>query len=83
MPVLQVPAREEGGPGGFSNLPKDEEQDEARTTIEEIIINLNVLGEERKRTVLARSRKRAEILYPLKRKSIVFVFVNLFASCFF
>ena len=39
----------------------------ARTTIEEIILNLNVWGEEdRKRTVMASSRKRADILYPLK-----------------
>ena len=28
MPVLQVPAREEGGPGGFPNLFKEEEQEE-------------------------------------------------------
>ena len=28
MPVLQVPAGEEGGPGGFPNLLKEEEQDE-------------------------------------------------------
>ena len=35
----------------------------ARTTIEEIILNLNVWGEEeRKRIVLASSRKRADIL---------------------
>ena len=47
----------------------------ARTTIEEIILNLNVRGEEeRKRTVLASSRKRAGILYPLKWKYIVLVF---------
>ena len=47
----------------------------ARTTIEEIILNLNVCGEEeRKRTVLASSRKRANILYTLKWKSFVFVF---------
>ena len=47
----------------------------ARTTIEEIILNLNVWGEEeRKRTVLASSRKRADILYPLKRKTSVLGF---------
>ena len=28
MPVLQVPAGEEGGPGGFPNLFKEEEQEE-------------------------------------------------------
>ena len=28
MPVLQVPAGEERGPGGFPNLLKEEEQDE-------------------------------------------------------
>ena len=28
MPVLQVPAGEEGGPGGFPNLLKEEEQEE-------------------------------------------------------
>ena len=28
MPVLQVPAGEEGGPEGFPNLPKEEEQEE-------------------------------------------------------
>ena len=33
--------------------------------------------EERKRTVLASSRKRADILYPLKLKSIVLVFTKL------
>jgi hypothetical protein len=39
----------------------------ARTTVEEIILNLNVWGEEeRKRIALASSRKRADILYPLK-----------------
>ena len=27
MPVLQVPAGEEGGPGGFPNLLKEEEQE--------------------------------------------------------
>ena len=26
MPVLKVPAREEGGPGGFPNILKEEEQ---------------------------------------------------------
>ena len=28
MPLLQVPAGEEGGPGGFPNLLKGEEQEE-------------------------------------------------------
>ena len=28
MPVLKVPAGEEGGPGGFPNLHKEEEQKE-------------------------------------------------------
>ena len=28
MPVLQKPAGEDGGPGGFPNLLKEEEQDE-------------------------------------------------------
>ena len=28
MPLLQVPAGEEGWPGGFQNLPKEEEQEE-------------------------------------------------------
>ena len=28
MPVLQVPAGEEGGPGGFPNYLKEEEQEE-------------------------------------------------------
>ena len=28
MPVLQVPAGKEGGPGGFPNFLKKEEQDE-------------------------------------------------------
>ena len=28
VPVLQVPAGEEGGPGGFPNLFKKEEQEE-------------------------------------------------------
>ena len=27
MPVLQAPAGEEGGPGGFPNLLKEEEQE--------------------------------------------------------
>ena len=56
----------------------------ARTTIEDIIHNLNVWGvEERKRTVLAGSRKRADILYPLKWKYIVFVLINYFLLCLF
>ena len=47
----------------------------ARTTIDEIILNLKVWGdEERKRMVLATSRKRADILYTLKWKYIVLVF---------
>ena len=28
MPVLQVPAGEEGGPGGFPNVLKEEEKEE-------------------------------------------------------
>ena len=28
MPIIQVSAGEEGGPGGFPNLLKEEEQDE-------------------------------------------------------
>ena len=49
----------------------------ARTTIEEIILNLSVWGEEeRKRIILASSRERADILYPLKWKSIVLAFNN-------
>ena len=40
----------------------------ARTTI----LNLNVWGEEeRKRTVLASSRERADFLYPLKRRKSI------------
>ena len=47
----------------------------ARTSIEEIILKLNVWGEEqRKRTVLASSRKRAYVLYPVKWKYIVLFF---------
>ena len=50
-------------------------QCEARNTIEEIILNLDVWGEEeKKKTVLVSSRKRAKILYRLKWKSIVLVF---------
>ena len=46
----------------------------ARTTIQKIILNLNVLGEEEnKREALASSRKRADIIYPLKWKYIVVV----------
>ena len=38
-------------------------------------LNLNMWGEEeRKRTVLASSRKRADIIYPLKWQSVVLVF---------
>ena len=55
----------------------------ARITIEEIILNLNVWREEEsKRTVLASSRKRADILYPPKWKSIV-LFFNKFVCVFF
>ena len=55
----------------------------ARTTIEEIILNLIVCGkEERKRTVLASSRKSTDILYPLQRKPIVLVF-NKFVCVMF
>ena len=35
MPVLQVPAGEEGGPGGFPNLLKEEEQEENEEEKEE------------------------------------------------
>ena len=35
MPVLQVPAGEEGGPGGFSNLFNEEEQQEDKEEIKE------------------------------------------------
>ena len=46
--------------------------------IEEIILNLNMWGEEeRKWTALASSRKRADIIYPLEWKSIVLV-LNIF-----
>ena len=56
----------------------------ARTTIEDIILNLNVWGEEeRKRTVLASFKKRADILYSLKWKYIVLVFNKLFCLMFF
>ena len=56
----------------------------ARTTIEEIILNLNVWGvEEKKRTVLTRSWKRADMLYPLKWKSIVLVFNQFVCVMFF
>ena len=56
----------------------------ARTNIEEIILKLNVLGEEeRKRTVLASSRKRADILYPLKWKYIVLVLNKFVCVMFF
>ena len=55
----------------------------ARTTIEEIILNLNVWREEERNwTVLASSRKRAAILYPLQWKSIVLVF-NKFVCVIF
>ena len=62
----------------------------AMTTDEEIILNLNVWGEEeRKRTVMASSDRRARIFYPLKWKSIVLVFnylvcvMSFFISLFF
>ena len=50
----------------------------AMTTIEEIILNLNVRGEDgRKRAVLASSRKRADILYHLNCFAIlIFVCVT-------
>jgi hypothetical protein len=52
----------------------------ARATIEEIILYLNMWGEEEeKRIILASSRTRADIIYPLKWKSIVLVFNKLFA----
>ena len=45
------------------------------TTIEEIILNLNVRGEEeRNRMVLVHSRMRADILYHFNWISIVLVF---------
>ena len=45
-----------------------------RKTFGEIILNLNVSGEEEgKRTIMASSRKRADILDHLNWKSIVFV----------
>ena len=54
------------------------------TTIEEIILKLNVWGEEeRERTVLASSKKRADILYPLKRKYIVLFSNKLVCFVFF
>ena len=50
----------------------------ARTTIEEIILKLNVWREEeRNRAVLDSSRKRADILYPLRWKFIVLVVSKL------
>ena len=53
----------------------------ARTTIDEIILNLNMRGEEeRKGTVLARSTKRADILYHLNLKSVVLILK--YFSCF-
>ena len=55
----------------------------ARTTIDEINLNLNVRADkERKRTALASSRKRADILYPLKWKSIVLDFNKLVCVMF-
>ena len=56
----------------------------ARTTIEEIILNLNMRGEEeKKRTVLPISRKRADILYTFKWKSIVLVLNKFICVMFF
>ena len=55
----------------------------ARATLEEIILDLNLWGEEeRKRIVLASFRKRADILYPFKWKYIVLVF-NKFVGVIF
>ena len=48
----------------------------ARATMEEIILNLKVKGEEkRKRTLLASFRKRADILYHPNLKPIVLDFI--------
>ena len=56
----------------------------ARITIEEVILNLNMWGEEeRKRTILASSKKRADIIYPLKWKYIVLVLNKLVCVMFF
>ena len=56
----------------------------ARNTIEEIILNLNVWGEEeRKRMVLVSARKREDILYPLKWKYIVLVLNTFVCAMFF
>ena len=45
-----------------------------------IILNLNMWGEEeRKRTVLASSRKRADILYSLY--NVIFLFFNVVWIC--
>ena len=53
-------------------------------TIEKIILNMNVRGEEeRKRTDLASSRKRADIFYHLIWKSSVFVFINFLCNFYF
>ena len=38
MPVLHVPAGEEGGPGGFPNLLKEEEQEVAKEEKMEMMI---------------------------------------------
>ena len=35
MPFLQVPAGEEGGPGGFQNLLKEEKQQEQEEVMKE------------------------------------------------
>ena len=54
----------------------------ARTTTEDIILNVNMWREEeRKRNGYGQLQERADILYPLKRKSIVLVFNNFFVSC--
>ena len=66
----------------------------ARTTIKEIILNLNVMGEEgRKKMVLASSRKREDILYTphfdiycvfiLIKKTICVMYFFLFSFFFF
>ena len=56
----------------------------AWTTIEKIILNLNVWGEEGKnRTVQASSRKKADILYPLEWNYIVLLLNKFVCVMFF